>query len=438
MSVKLSIVRLFSILIFAIALTHTSLVSAKTNYMTLHVGSIKTLKIGDISRVAVGRDDILGTSALDNGELLLIPKAAGETDLQVWKPGEKKIVYRLKILETNSSSKKAVVKSLLSKYKNVTVKAVDNYILVDGVVEPTEFELFEKIVSSIPNVISAVEARSFTMEKMVKIKIQVLEIDKKYKKELGFKWGESLDGPVVAVASGIVTNGQYAVTPSNDGVEWSSALSGVSLSDPYFYPYVGFAGSLASRIQLIEENGAGRTLAEPTLVTRSGQDASFQSGGEFPFVYFDQGEPRVEFKDYGVLLNISPVVDENDNILVSISTEVSSIDFSTIVNGVPGLLTRNTDSVINVRDGDTIAISGLLSVFDSKSANKVPLLGDIPVIGKLFSSKATIQNRSELVILATPVIIKNTVNHGVTAGAMSNLDELSRTLKDGFDGGLLE
>ena len=417
-------------------------VGAENNYIRhiqLHVGAIKNLNVGTVTQVAVGRDNVLSTSVLESGEVLLIPKEPGETDLQIWKPGGKKFTYRIRVMAGDMAAKKAIMQSVLGSFQGVTVRTVDGYVLVEGEVNPDSLESFEKIAKSFPNVVSLVKAKSFSMRKMVKIRLQVMEINKKYKKELGLKWGDSLNGPNVSVASGGVMNGYYQTLPTDGNVDWAGALSGVGPADPYFYPYAGFVGSLASRIQLIEENGAGRTLAEPTLVTRSGEAASFHSGGEYPFVYFVQGEPRVEFKDYGVIVNIEPIVDVNENILVKISSEVSSIDFSTVVNGVPGILTRNTESVVNVKSGETIILSGLLSVFDSANLDKVPGLGSIPLLGALFRSKEMQENRNELIVLATPEIVKiDSPENAASAYMYENISEVRSIREGAIDAELME
>ncbi len=399
--------------------------------VSLYVGSVKTIDVGEIVRIAIGRDEILGSTVLENGELLLIPKAPGETEIQIWKPGERTLVYRVNVLQENISTKEALIKSLVSSYTDVQVRSSGDFIILEGTVPPGEMERFEAVLSVVPNVVSMVKAKVFLPAKMVKVKLQVLEIDKRFKKDLGIKWGQSLDGPIVGVASALVTNDVYGIVPDG-GFDWESALSGVSLADPFFYPYVGFAGTLASRIQLVEENGSGRTLAEPTLVTRSGESAKFHSGGEFPIVFSVLGEARVVFKEYGIIFDILPIVDEMENILVKISSEVSSIDFASAVNGVPGILTRNTDSVINVKNGETIVISGLLSVFDTRRLNKVPLLGDLPFFGSLFRSREVLENRNELLVLVTPEVVTATSSNNLPSELMlRHLDEL-HGIKQGY------
>lgn len=147
-------------------------------------------------------------------------------------------------------------------------------------------------------------------------------------------------------------------------------------------------------------------LAEPNLATRSGETASFLAGGEFPIpVTNGLGATDVEFKEYGIKLDIEPFVDHQQNIISKVVAEVSSIDPSTSVENVPGLLTRRTESVINVKNNETIVISGLVNSEMSKAVSKFPFLGDIPVIGELFKSRNFRDKKTELVIFVTPTVV---------------------------------
>ncbi|MCF6298623.1 MAG: pilus assembly protein N-terminal domain-containing protein [Thiomicrorhabdus sp.] len=391
------------VLLFVMSAVWSAPALAKIKHMQMHVGSIKTLEVGSVIRVAIGNDKLLATSVMSNGNLLLVPKAPGETDLSIWTEGEKKRTFRIRILSNNMANRKAVINSLLQSYPDIKVRSVDDVIVVEGFVKPEEIESFTELLGGMTGVLSLVKSKKFVMEKMVKIKLRILEINKRFQKELGIKWGNVLDGPVVSMAGSLMQDRLYSsLTP-----DWNQALAGASLYEPYLYSYAGMAGTLASKIQLLEENGGGRTLAEPTLVSRAGHAARFHSGGEFPFVFISSnGEPRTAFKEYGIMVEMIALVDEHNNILLDIKAEVSSIDGSTIVNGVPGLLTRETNSTINVKPGETVAISGLLSINRNESLDKVPFFGDLPLIGGLFRSKLRVEGRTELIILATPELVE--------------------------------
>jgi pilus assembly protein CpaC len=169
-------------------------------------------------------------------------------------------------------------------------------------------------------------------------------------------------------------------------------------------------------MDLLKQNNLGRVLAEPNLVTTSGQKASFLAGGEFPIPVPQSGiggaaTITIEFKKFGVQLEFTPTVLDDGKIAVKVHPIVSELDFTlstvTISNFVvPGLRTREMDTHVEVRDGQTFAIAGLLSDISRNVINKFPVLGDIPVLGVLFRSTNFQKNETELVALVTPHLVK--------------------------------
>jgi pilus assembly protein CpaC len=166
---------------------------------------------------------------------------------------------------------------------------------------------------------------------------------------------------------------------------------------------------------ILKQQGLGRILAEPNLVATSGQEASFLAGGEFPVPVPQPGAGgsvvTIEWKKFGVGLVFTPVVLDGSKIALKVSPEVSELDFTTapvIISGlqIPGLRVRRTSTHVEVRDGQTFAIAGLLSDTHRNSINKYPILGDIPILGVLFRSANYQKNETELVILVTPRLVK--------------------------------
>ena len=153
--------------------------------------------------------------------------------------------------------------------------------------------------------------------------------------------------------------------------------------------YFGIATTIGSQINLLMSRGKAWVLAEPKLSAKSGSSATFLVGGEVPIVVPSVlGQTQIEYKEYGIRLNISPTVNKANDVATSIMAEVSRIDPSVSVQGVPGFLTRRVETESNVAAGETIVISGLLDRTASKAADKLPILGDIPILGKLFRSDA--------------------------------------------------
>jgi pilus assembly protein CpaC len=168
-------------------------------------------------------------------------------------------------------------------------------------------------------------------------------------------------------------------------------------------------------LDLLKQQNLGRVLAEPNLVTTSGQKASFLAGGEFPIPVPQSGVGgaatiTIEFKKYGVQLEFTPTVLNDAKIAVKVHPIVSELDYSNSLTTdnyvVPGLRTREMDTHIEVKDGQTFAIAGLLSDYSRNVINKFPVLGDIPILGVLFRSTNYQKNETELVTLVTPHLVK--------------------------------
>ncbi len=163
----------------------------------------------------------------------------------------------------------------------------------------------------------------------------------------------------------------------------------------------------------LKRQGLGRILAEPNLVTTSGQEASFLAGGEFPIPVPQQfGEITIDYKQFGVRLSFTPTVLDNDMIAMKVAPEVSELDFTQGVAFtaagflVPGLRVRRLSTHVEVKDGQTFALAGLLSDQHRNIINKFPMLGSIPVLGMLFRSSEFQKEQTELVVLVTPHLVK--------------------------------
>jgi pilus assembly protein CpaC len=176
------------------------------------------------------------------------------------------------------------------------------------------------------------------------------------------------------------------------------------------------AGNTMSMIRALQTQGALRELAEPNLIAMDGSQASFLAGGEFPVPVVQGGggggstSVSIIFKEYGVRLNFKPTIVDEDHIRLELEPEVSTIDFA---NGVkfdgfliPALRTRRAKTSVELRDGQSFALAGLLDNTETKSLSRVPVLGDIPVLGSLFRSKSFQKNETELMFIVTAQVVK--------------------------------
>src|SRR4030095_16569092 len=167
-------------------------------------------------------------------------------------------------------------------------------------------------------------------------------------------------------------------------------------------------------VKALQEHGLFQSLAEPNLISSNGKEASFLAGGEYPYPVVQPSSGgnsvTIQFKEFGIRLSFTPTVLNGDLINLKVKPEVSSLDFG---NGlsvagfrVPALSTRRTETEVELQDGQTFAIAGLMNNTVASTMTKIPGIGDIPVLGYLFRSRAYQKNQTELVVMITPQIIR--------------------------------
>lgn len=164
-------------------------------------------------------------------------------------------------------------------------------------------------------------------------------------------------------------------------------------------------GDLNFNLKALENSGHARILARPNLICKSGKEAEFMAGGEFPIKVSNFKMSNVIWKQYGVVLKIRPLADPSGRMSISLTSEISNIDAAKTVDGVPGLFTHKVSSHFDLLKPETIALSGLIKSEDSQSQEGLSWIMNIPILGSLFSSKDFRENRTELVILVRPEIL---------------------------------
>jgi len=204
-------------------------------------------------------------------------------------------------------------------------------------------------------------------------------------------------------------------TPSISGLATDTNMSGL-LGD-LFVNFAGLADTanvllnidnFTLAMQFLEQESLARILAEPRLVTQSGQEASFLAGGEYPYQTVNDNDVAVSFKEFGVGLKFTPIVGSDGMVTLRVTPSVSEITslVDTSTGPQPVLSTRKLNTTVNLRDGQTLALAGLLQDDLREVVSKVPLLGDIPILGALFRSSNYRQNKTDLLVAVTPHIIK--------------------------------
>jgi pilus assembly protein CpaC len=327
----------------------------------LFIGEVKILGKVSVDRVAIGKAGIIKLEILSTDELLIIGEQAGSTSLRFWNKDGSASEYNIRVSEKDP----------------------------------------EKRVR---------------MDSMIRIGVKMVEFRKSALSKLGIDWSTDINGPTFATVGDFVTNSMFR-SPS-------AAIDGstLPLKVKPFTSYFGIATSLTSRINLLASDGDAVVLSEPVLSCVNGGTAKFISGGEYPIpVIGRNGATSVEFKQYGIKLDISPKANKEKQIYTTIRAEVSEIDTSTTVLDVPGILKNETETIVNVHSGQTIVISGLIKAKKGKSKNKMPGLGDVPMIGELFKSNDFQQEISEMVVFLTPEVVEVDETYNQSANKLMNI-----------------
>ncbi len=282
-------------------------------------------------------------------------------------------------------------------HKNIDVSTAGEKIFLSGEVN-NENDLKRVISLSnaiFPNITHSLKI-AVTMEKMILIDLKIAEIRKNLERSIGIDWQKALD-----------FKSNFSLS-SEGGSIYSFNLG------------EGFN----SVINMLEAKGIVRILSNPKLVCRNGKRASFQAGGEIPIRLIGERNSEVIFKNYGLILEFDPKIDDSDNVSLDLKTEISDIDGSAEIEGIPGFLKNSFNTSINVEAGRTLVLAGLIENKASKSVTKLPLLGHIPILGELFKSRSFRNNQSEFAVFITPTLIdsKSKTNEKI-------IDKTAKTLK---------
>jgi pilus assembly protein CpaC len=384
---------------------HARTAGALPQRMAMFPGQTAVHRVaGGLKRVAVGNGDLVDVTNIGRNEVVVIAKAEGSTSIHLWMEDGRQYSVPVTIGSGDAYSVADTVRMLLADIDNIQVHVIADRVVVTGKdVHPALPGRLESLKQIYPQLLDFTSADPVGMRPMVLMDVQIMEFNSNALEELGIKWDNVINGPGGTWIKEVERNNYFRVLPDREPF---NQMDNLPARLPGTLGYFGIATTIASQINLMVNQGKAVNLASPKLSARSGGSAKFLVGGEIPIpVPQGFGQYSIDFKEYGIKLDIEPVVNSSSEISTRLLAEVSRIDPSVTVQGVPGFLTRRSESEINVRAGDTIVISGLIDSQAAKSVEKFPLLGDIPVLGKLFRSDGFRGNKTELVMFVTPRII---------------------------------
>lgn len=364
-----------------------------------------------ITRVTVANPAIADVVVLDKVKLNIIGKALGSTSLSVWSANGMRQDFVISVCNTDTATAQFIKQSM--GLDGVQVAKVGDKLVLQGTVE-NQYELnnalgMAKVYAGEDNIVNLIQMKNPTM---VNLSALVIDISGKDARDLGFKYGVakeiSLDGGVPKITFG--TAGDFY-----GGMDWQ---------DYTHHPFQ----NVDFMIQALASQNKIKVLSRPNITTMSGEEAEILIGGELPIPTSKDGEISVEWKPYGIKLKIKPQVDQESKITSKVEAEVSGIDASvsipTSAGKIPGLISRKASTMLSVPDGQTMAIGGLMNSDESKVITKVPILGDIPIIGEFFKHTSTSKDKRELMILITPTIV---TNNDPVKGSSKMLEEVEKS-----------
>jgi Flp pilus assembly secretin CpaC len=309
------------------------------------------------------------------------------------------------------------VKAMLAHIPGIRIQAVGRQIVIDGALDQVDLNRIDLIKKSYPDVLVLAQLVSEYDAPMIYFDVRITEFAKDDIEELGVNWSTSINGPTLAFSADGGSNNMYrGQFPSPTGTfdRLNETIGGVPP-----HAYWGIASELTSRINLLERSGSALTLASPRLSARSGGKAELTVGGEVPVVTSSISGPSVEYKDFGILLNIEPKLYGTDQIATKVKAEISQVDKANQIGEYPAFKTRRTENDVQLKVGETLVLSGLVTEDSQTAREGLAWLKDLPFLGQLFSNKSFKGNRTELVIFITPRLLTN-------APDSPNNDELKR------------
>lgn len=386
----------------------------------------KYMAASGITRLAVGNPAIADVQLLSSGDFLLVGKKAGTTSLIVWSDGGRRTEYTVYVAGNDRGMASAIQDAI--GYPKVHVQMMKDRVMLRGKVENQyEHDTALKIAGLYTGGDDSGVIDLLEMEhpSQIRLEAQIIEIGSNYAKDLGIQYwsqtpekqDETTTGITVGTA-GIFYGGEDFSSSRKHGGWLGSHVANVNVT-----------------LQALINQGKARILSRPSITTLSGKNANILIGGRIPVPISDgNGNVSVDWREYGIRLNIEPKVDSEDKITSKVHAEVSTLDKASSVKidsySIPGILSREADTEVNVHSGMTMVIGGLINSEDSKSISKIPLLGDLPIIGRFFQHTSKSRDKRELIILITPTLVSDDTPSPMSQRMKESYEEIERVARN--------
>ena len=393
-----------------------------SNELSVAVG--KTVLVDCVrptTRVAIGLGEVAEATAISPTEIMVNGKAPGETSLIIWDDRGGRQFFNVTVRASAAAldnSMEAVRRELSMELPGQALKITseNGVVYLRGTVKDlTSSTRAVQIASTAGKVVNLLDVDVPAAKPQILIKVRFASVDRSKAKQMGINLFNLGLGNVV----GGVSTGEFSPPFVSGGSSSSAGFSGSGNTATFSNElnFLAFFPALNSgvSIQALETDGIVEVLAEPNIVAMDGREASFLAGGEYPYPVVQgtsaggAGAVSIEFKEYGVRLNFIPTITPSGTIRLQVAPEVSSLDFTNAVEmsgfQVPAITTRKVNTEVELSDGQTFVIGGLLDNRETETFEKIPFIGDIPILGKFFQSKSVNRTNTELIVLVTPEIV---------------------------------
>jgi len=358
---------------------------------------------GEAATVFVADPNIADVQVPASGSILVMGKHAGTTTLYALDAGGEQLLKEQVVVRHNLTELQTVLRERFPGLR-LSLESAPGSLMVSG--DVPDAQTTEAIATTIRPYLGEkdqiINRVTVSRPTQVYLRVRVTEMSKSISQKLGINWNM------------VATPGQFVVGLIG-GRRFTGPLGYIPASEGYSFlgGYSKSGAPAQAMIDLLDREGLINVLAEPNLTAVSGQTASFLAGGEFPVpVKQDKDTMSVEFKPFGVALDFTPTVLADDRISLTVRPEISEIDPTTSIVMdnliIPGLRVRRVETTVEMASGQSFAIGGLLQNNISDVLSKIPGLGNIPVLGKLFSSSDYQNHKSELVVIVTPYLVRPT------------------------------
>lgn len=372
--------------------------------LNMKIGDVEVIHVKDLVRASIGNPAVATLNVISKNELLVTALASGTTTLLTWENERGHVARQVNVVDATGPLEENISSIINDPNIKVSIIMAGGMpaVVLEGVVKTEEERTrAESIASLYVGKDRVTNLLEMTNPRQVMVKVRVVEIDRRELDSRLSHMSGSLRTDNNDFSFGIITD---LFDPENPGgglmdTRVKPGIVNGNAKDVIFDP-------IDAMLNALKTNRKARVLSEPNVIALSNHQAHFRVGGEVPYTYQNEnGFNVVDFKEFGIQLDMLPKIDSMGNIKLKVEPKISTIDKALAIAGIPGFRTREMSTEVQLKEGETLVIGGLIQHEITEIVSKVPLLSEIPILGQLFKSKSFANDETELVVFLTPFII---------------------------------